>query len=60
MRAAVVGMTLVAVLVFASDRSYGQPNPFQQQQPRRLVWWLPVWRLRRLWLLRRPRKMMRL
>ena len=37
MRAAVVGMTLVAVLVFASDHSYGQPNPFQQQQPRRTL-----------------------
>ena len=37
MRAAVVGMTLVAVLGFASDRSYGQPNPFQQQQPRRTL-----------------------
>jgi hypothetical protein len=28
----------------------------QLQQPLRLVWWLPVWRLRRLWLLRWPRK----
>ena len=37
MRAAVVGMTLVAVLGFASDRSYGQPNPFQQQQPPRTL-----------------------
>ena len=26
----------------------------------RLVWWLPVWRLRRLWLLRWPRKTIRL
>ncbi len=37
MRIAVVGMTLVAVMGFASDRSYGQPNPFQQQQPRRTL-----------------------
>ena len=35
MRAAVVAMTLVAVLAFPSDRAHGQPNPFQQQQPRR-------------------------
>ena len=34
MRAAVVGMMLVALLAFASDRSFGQPNPGQQQQPR--------------------------
>ena len=27
------------------------------QQPRRLVWWLPVWRLRRLWLRLWPRKL---
>jgi hypothetical protein len=26
------------------------------QQPRRLVWWLLVWRLRRLWLVRWPRQ----
>ena len=35
MRAAAVGMVLVALLAFASDRAHGQPNPFQQQQPRR-------------------------
>jgi hypothetical protein len=29
----------------------------QLQQPRRLVWWLPVWRLRRLWLRLWPRKL---
>ena len=33
MRAVVVGMMLVALLAFASDRSHGQPNPGQQQQP---------------------------
>ena len=37
MRVAVVRMMLVALLGFASDRSYGQPNPFQQQQPRRTL-----------------------
>ena len=34
MRAAVVGMMLVALLAFASDRSHGEPNPFLQQQRR--------------------------
>ena len=35
MRAAALGMVLVALVAFASDRAQGQPNPFQQQQPRR-------------------------